>query len=334
MMQSVALESNIIMNEDADYIFIQPEDMDIDDEASYDDCDEAITFPSSSSFQGLSMSHFRGTFKEPTSQNVIQSEFAPEIESSASVVSLENDLLQGKDNNETLSLEGSTTLFTDETLPSLDEVDVQMENTDSSSGISENEMFPSKTTEIIILKSNDKVVEQDLPVSLGTLKNVNDTMTLEENGEDCHEKNSGSTMSAVKAEDKFKEDIQRFTIKTVNESTETTMSKSQASKSRLSNKKRRKQMKKQKKAKAAEVAANALSQMRSQLNDTPSTEVKSKTASSSSSKPTSKSSRTTKSRKGDKGNIAVACATESLIAYRQQHNIKKKPDTINYVAFL
>lgn len=239
MMQSVALESNII-NEDADYIFIQPEDMDIDDEASYDDCDEAINFPSSSHV--FNVSSFRSTSKEPNSQNIIQSEFFREIESSASVVSLEN-LLEGKDINGTLSLEGSTTFFTDETLPSLDEVDVQMEITDSLSETNENQASLPKTTKIIILKC-----DQDVSLSSETSKNT--TEKGGETEEDCQEKNSISTILA----------------KTEDEGKSMTVLNSQPSKSRLSNKKRRKQMKKQKKEKAAESAANALAEMRSQCN--------------------------------------------------------------------
>ena len=287
-MNSVALpEARIV--EDIDYVFVQAEEMDIDD-FSYDDCDEAI-IPS----QSFSSEHSCSSigFQKDSSSTQPATGTSTEIESSASIISLEDP---DEKMEETLSLDGSITLFSDENLPSLDEVEVQVESPEETTDADTKEIA---STEDAAMANADDEKGENLPKV-------------------CSSASQEQVTSTKKAEP---------SPSLKKESSSTTL---QNSGSRLSNKKRRKQMKKQKKAIAAANAAMALAEMRSK-----STEPTKKQTTNHSNNSNSKQSTIKSKKTGDASQIAVACVTESLMAYRKQHNLKKKSEnSINYVALL
>lgn len=286
-MDSFALpESRIV--EDIDYVFVQAEEMDIDD-FSYDDCDEAIIPSQSLSSEQLCPSI---SFQKDCSSMLPATGTSTDIESSASIISLEDP---NEKMDETLSLEGSITLFSDENLPSLDEVEVQVESPEETTDADAKKIVSAEDT---AMANTDDNKGEDLPTGCSIASQEQTTSTKKTEPSPIIQKESSTTNL-------------------------------QSSGSRLSNKKRRKQMKKQKKAIAAANAAMALAEMRSK-----STEVTpQKTTNSNNSN--SKQSTIKSKKTGDASQIAVACVTESLMAYRKQHKLKKKPEnSINYVALL
>ena len=287
-MDSFALpEARIV--EDIDYVFVQAEAMDIDD-FSYDDCDEAIipsqSFSSEHSCPSIS-------FQKDSSSTHPATGMSTEIESSASIISLEDP---GEKMEETLSLEGSITLFSDENLPSLDEVEVQVETPEETTDVQTKEI--TSTDDTAMANADDNKGENPPKV--------------------C------SSASQEQAKSMKKTEPSPTSIK------EPSTTNLQSSGSRLSNKKRRKQMKKQKKAIAAANAAVALAEMRSKSIESTKKQTTNPSNNSNSKQSANKSKKT-----GDPSQIAVACVTESLMAYRKQHKLKKKPEnSINYVALL
>eukprot|EP00568_Trieres_chinensis_P001202 CAMPEP_0183309516 /NCGR_PEP_ID=MMETSP0160_2-20130417/25388_1 /TAXON_ID=2839 ORGANISM="Odontella Sinensis, Strain Grunow 1884" /NCGR_SAMPLE_ID=MMETSP0160_2 /ASSEMBLY_ACC=CAM_ASM_000250 /LENGTH=322 /DNA_ID=CAMNT_0025473557 /DNA_START=78 /DNA_END=1046 /DNA_ORIENTATION=- len=322
MMESIALNESHVAHDD-DYVMVQANESDLDED-SYDDCDEDLV--RISPITSTSMWVCSG---ESVSKGYVPNDLEALIEDSmtASTVSLENcddgeeyktndldapvDDVDQKGKEDERKAEMKSGIDAEPPCEAKKMCEADVTDVDVSMDISEAKM------------DTEAEAEPTRPVSC-KVDGTNAENPVKKN-DDCGEENLNlrSCSSSEKKESTTKK------LKSV--PTVTISPKAQPGPaSRLSNKKRRKKVKMLKKAAAAAAATVALTQQQSGTVTPPSP-----TPENSTKQPRNKVAKNrTKQKPSHIGNLAVSCATESLSSYRQEHNLKLKKTTPNYISLL